>query len=142
MSTEASGQDTRERDRVRYRAPRLSVVVVSRGQERDLERAVSTIGETAAAYEAELIVLRSDASDSPRDRIQRLIPHAWGTVAFMEATCCRDSMTERGMSLATGDVIAIRDDHAIRDAEWLARLAHSIGLQAIDRPAPAREQVV
>jgi hypothetical protein len=142
MNSDAATQDTRERDRVRYRAPRLSVVVVSRGQERELERAVNTIGETARAYEAELIVLRSETSESPRDRVQRLIPHSHCTWAFVESTCCRDSMTERGMSLATGDVVAIRDDHAIRDAEWLARLAHSLGLQAVDRPSPAREQVV
>ena len=115
---------------VSRKRPRITVVLLSRGEENALERAVTLLRDAVGAMNAELLIVRDDESllPSDRERMTRLAHNARCLVAFAPSGGSRHALADAAMALATGDIIALRDDVAVTDADWLRPFA-----QALDR---------
>lgn len=113
---------------VRGQRPRLSILVLSRADEFELERAMGVLGDAAYPLGAQLVLVREEATGSRREHIQRLVQHHQCVVAWVGAGSDRSAMTDEGLKYVTGDIVTCREDHRIHDGEWLT---------AFSRCAPA-----
>ena len=110
--------------------PRLSIILVSLESRGELERAVRVILPSLRELSAQLVVVRRNAEPS-----LQLSLAAFAPVEILSAAndATRVEMLGMAMRAADGEVIVVRDDTAVQDADWLAgyrRLA--------TRPAPGR----
>lgn len=144
-SSAASVEDFRSVSYARSQRPRLSVVLISRGDELSLERALLAITDMACALDAQMVVVR-EAPDGPaRDRVQRLTQMHGCAIAFTEPGVSRIAMSEAAMKVVTGDIVTLRDDVSIVDGEWLGVFAGSLGVALsppveFERPTPIADE--
>ena len=110
--------------------PRLSVLLLSAGDDCTLERALSAVSDAVFALGAQLIIARKEASAAGRERVQRLAQQHRCAVAFVDAGCDRVAMSREALRLVTGDILAIRDASVVNDSSWLEGLARAHGLEA------------
>jgi len=120
-----------------HRSPKtsasLSIVVVSVGSGADLEHAIEVMTPAIRRFGAQLVVAREDDGTNSAT-VLRDHPKASMVLAPKGAT--RAQLCDVGMAAATGDIVALRDDSAVRDVSWLESLAHAI------RPAEPAELAV
>jgi hypothetical protein len=100
--------------------PRLSIVLLSGGLERDLERAVSALSDLVLSLSAQLIVVREDLGPSDRERVSRFVQQHGFTCTFIEAGRGRGAMSDQALRYVTGDVVTVREDSMVGDGEWLS----------------------
>lgn len=84
-----------------------------------LERALVSVSDALVTIGGQLVVVRDEASDGGRERVQRLAHQYRCSLVFAEPGCGRAGMSREGMRLATGDIVVVRQDAAIGDASWL-----------------------
>ncbi len=103
--------------RARCTSPALSVILVSQGSRQELERAVRIVSPTLRAVKAQLVVVRRN----PESTLEFALSEA-GRVDIVRASddSTRRDMLARAMRVAQGDLIALRDDTAVIDDEWLS----------------------
>jgi hypothetical protein len=103
--------------RARGTSPALSVILVSQGARHELERAVRVVAPTLRAMKAQLIVVRRN----PESTLEFVLSEA-GRVDIVRASddSTRRDMLATAMRLADGDLIALREDTAVCDVEWLS----------------------
>ena len=110
---------SRESNPLRERGlkPSLSVILVSQGTRHDLERAVGLIASSIRTVQGQLIIVRRN----PEPTLDSSLVDA-GRVEIIRATddCARCDMLGMAMRAAEGDIVAVKDDLAVNDAEWLA----------------------
>lgn len=116
--------------RAAYR-PLLSVIVLSMGDRRALERALAAVAGRCRRMEAEIIVVRARGGEGVGP-LTELYP----TVTFLDAPaeCAERELREIGMGFAKGDIIALRMDGAIGDGAWLSAFHATVGTIDEDRP--------
>lgn len=119
---------TMQRDsRTSLRAPHLpslSVVLLSHGDRSDLERALAAVAGRCRRMEAEIIVVRESSKED-----LATLGSAYPSVTFLsvpQGTACAE-MREAGMSTATGDIVALRQDGAVADGLWLEAFDATVG---------------
>ncbi|MGQ0646186.1 MAG: hypothetical protein ACT4P7_01375 [Gemmatimonadaceae bacterium] len=107
---------------------RLSVVLLSTGDQEELERAVLSVRDAVFALSGQLVIVREEAQGVGRDRVQRLAQQHRCAFTFADPGSGRAYLTDAGMRLATGDIVAVRDDVRVQDGDWLSAFARSVGM--------------
>lgn len=105
---------------VRGQRPRLSILVLSRADQFELERAMEVVGDAAWSLGAEVVLVREESTGSERDLIQRLVQKHQFQLAWVGAGSDRSAMTDEGLKFVTGDIVTCRDGDRIHDGEWLS----------------------
>lgn len=98
-------------------APTLTIILVSLGSRAELERAVRVLAPTARALNAEVIVVRRNAEATLDFSFTDLIPVE---VVRAPDDSSRADMLVLAMRAAKGDIVAVRDDTSLKDAQSLA----------------------
>lgn len=108
----------------------LSIVVLSVGSRADLEHAIEVMTPSIRRFGAQLVVARAeDGNTSPAF----LLPdHPKAAVVRAPKGATRAQLCDVGMAAATGDIVALRDDSAVRDVTWLESYAHAV--RAVEPP--------
>jgi hypothetical protein len=101
----------------RSATPRLSIILVSRESRAELERAVRVIAAVVRDLSAQLVVVRRN--------VEQTLSHTLTSLCRVEIVAAatdatRVEMLAMAMRAADGEVIVVRDDSAVHDAEWLA----------------------
>ncbi|MBK6308958.1 MAG: glycosyltransferase [Gemmatimonadetes bacterium] len=96
-----------------------SVVVASAGKLERLWRAVEALEAECTRTGAQLVIARSASRDEERVVRQRL-PHA--TVVWAPPGVGIPRLRGLGLAAATGDPVAITEDHLLASVRWLDRL--------------------
>ena len=93
----------------------LSVVVVSTGSARTTERATQVLQTAARDIDAQFIVVARSHDSHFAAAVQR------NGAEFVVAPsgCSRAEMCDLGMGRAYGNIVAVRDDISVGDAQWL-----------------------
>ncbi|MBC7894904.1 MAG: hypothetical protein H7066_05805 [Cytophagaceae bacterium] len=130
---------------VRRLRPRLSILVLSRADEFELERAIGVLSDVACTLGAQVVVVREEATGSAREHIQRLVQKHQCSLAWVGAGSDRSAMTDEGLKYVTGDILTCRDDDRIYDGEWLSAFSRCGGPTArrvteVDVTAPATDE--
>jgi hypothetical protein len=114
--------------------PSLSVILVSEGTRLDLERAVRLIAPSIQAVQAQLVIVRRNAESTLDFSLADV-----GRVEVLRATddCPRSDMLAMGMRAAQGDIVAVKDDLAVRDADWLSGCRRAVADTMDPRAAAA-----
>jgi hypothetical protein len=133
MSAQA-GQEQQRVATVSRRAPHcptLSVILLSQGDRMDLERALASVAGRCRRMEAQMIVVRSAATDDAAT-----LSTAYPSVTFLEVPAGSDvtTMREIGMGQARGDVVALRLDGAVGDGMWLDAFCAMVGTVEEEHP--------
>jgi len=110
----------------------LSIVVLSVGSRADLEHAIEVMTPSIRRFGAQLVVARAEDGTS-LPAFLRDHPKAAMVRAPKGAT--RAQLCDAGMAVATGDIVALRDDSAVRDVTWLESYAHAV--QSVESPIEA-----
>ncbi|HET7458846.1 MAG TPA: glycosyltransferase [Gemmatimonadaceae bacterium] len=107
----------RERD---AEIPSVTAVVASDRPEAQLAQCLAALLPQVRALDAELIVARATATDADR----AALAERWPEVRFIAAPSGTTIPRLRGlgMAAATGDVVALTDDHVVADRNWLETL--------------------
>jgi hypothetical protein len=107
--------------------PTLSVILVSLGTRQELERAVRVVAPTIETLQAQLIVVRR----SPEPTLEFALAEL-GRVEIVRAAddTARSDMLALAMRAAHGDIIAVRDDTSVKDAQWLAGYQRALAARA------------
>lgn len=123
--------------RVSREGASLSVVLLSLGNRNDLERAVSVLTPSLQRFGAQLVVARED-DEVPMTALSRENL----AVSFVRAPkgSNRAQLCDLGMSVATGDIVALRDDVAVSDSEWMECFSSSVRISATDPAKSARHE--
>ncbi len=116
--------------RAAYR-PSLSVILLSMGNRRDLECALSAVAGRCRRMEAELIVVRAIGTEGIGSLVD-LYP----SVTFLDAPadCADRELREIGMGFAEGDIVSLRLDGLVGDGSWLSSFHAMVGTIDEDRP--------
>jgi hypothetical protein len=93
----------------------LSVVVVSFGPALLGQRATQALAGAPVDFDAQLILVSQD--DDPA--LAAAVEHAGGEFVAAPPGSTRAEMCDLGMKRANGMIVAVRDDVAVGDAEWL-----------------------
>jgi hypothetical protein len=121
----------KEERRLRDRAT-LSVVLLSSGSVGELERAIGVLLPTVRRFGAEVVVARASAHATTS------LMHEHPEVRIVHAPLgsTRTELCDAAMTIANGDIVALREDVAVRDAEWLHsfRASLKVAVQASDTP--------
>lgn len=115
---------------VRGQRPRLSIVLLSRAEEFELERAMEVVSDAAYSLNAQVILVREEASGSERELIQRMVQQHHFALAWVGTGSDRSAMTDEGLKYVTGDIVTCRDDHRVQDGEWLSVFSRFAGSPA------------
>lgn len=93
----------------------LSVVVVSTGSARTTERATQVLQTASRDIDAQFIVVARSHDSHFAAAVQR------NGAEFVVAPsgCSRAEMCDLGMGRAYGNIVAVRDDISVGDAQWL-----------------------
>lgn len=104
--------------------PSLSVVLLSHGDRSELERALAAVAGRCRRMEAEIIVVRESSKED-----LATLGAAYPSVTFLSVPQGTSSaeMRESGMSTATGDIVALRQDGAVADGLWLEAFDATVG---------------
>ena len=105
---------------VRGQRPRLSIVVLSRADHFELERAMEVVSDAAYSLGAQVVLVREEASGSEREHIQRMVQQHQCALAWVGTGSDRSAMTDEGLKHVTGDIVTCREDDRIQDGEWLS----------------------
>jgi hypothetical protein len=101
----------------RSATPQLSIILVSLESRAELERAVRVIAPVVHDLSAQLIIVRRNVEPA----IQHVLPSlARMNIIGASGEATRVEMLAMAMRAADGEVIVVRDDTAVVDAEWLA----------------------
>ena len=116
--------------------PRLSIILVSLESRGELERAVRVIAPSLRDLHAQLVIVRRNAEPA-----LHLSLASFGPVQILSSAhdATRVEMLAIAMRAAEGEVIVVRDDTAVQDADWLAgyrRLAERATAPAADVEVP------
>jgi hypothetical protein len=122
---DASPTPVKEERRLRDRAT-LSVVLLSSGSVGELERAIGVLLPTVRRFGAEVVVARASAHATTS------LMHEHPEVRIVHAPLgsTRTELCDAAMTIANGDILALREDVAVRDAEWLHSFRASLKVAA------------
>jgi GT2 family glycosyltransferase len=109
------------RERVLRDAPPITVVVCTRGRSVELERCLTSLVKLAYPRFSIVVVDNAPTSDRSKEVVQRFDRHQVRYV--VEPAPGLSRARNRGLSVATTDVIAWIDDDEVADENWLAELA-------------------
>lgn len=112
---------------VRGQRPRLSILVLSRADEVELERAMGVLSDAAYSLGAQVVLVREEAAGSEREHIQRMVQQHQCALAWVGTGSDRSAMTDEGLKHVTGDIVTCRDDDRIHDGEWLSAFSRCAG---------------
>ena len=101
----------------------LSVVVLSQGSRSDLARAVDVMAPSILRFGAQLVVARAEDGMSSAALLQ---DHPKAAIVRAPVGASRAQLCDVAMAAATGDIVALRDDHAVRDGKWLDSFSGSV----------------
>jgi hypothetical protein len=102
------------------RLPAVSIVVVSSRSQSTLSGCLSSLSPQCLRFGAELIVARAaDAADL--DALRRAYPAMRIVKVPVGATIAQ--LRAAGMNMAMGDIIAVTEDNAIADSDWVETLS-------------------
>lgn len=93
----------------------LSVVVVSTGSVRTTERATQALQAASRDLVAQFIVVAQSRDQNFATSVQR----SGAEFVVAPPGCSRAEMCDLGMSQAVGNIVAVRDDTSVGNAEWL-----------------------
>ena len=112
--------------------PSLSIVVLSTGTESDLERAMAYVSGVTRRLGAELIVVRGEDDKRAQERLAVVASARRFHLCMAEPGTSRAGLADLGMRAASGDVVAVREDSACLDGDWLRPFAErlAVGLDA------------
>jgi hypothetical protein len=115
----------KEERRLRDRAT-LSVVLLSSGSVSELERALGVLLPTVRRFGAEVVVARASAHATTS------LSHEHPDVRIVHAPLgsTRTELCDAAMAVANGDIVALREDVAVRDADWLHSFRASLKVTA------------
>lgn len=105
---------------IRGQRPRLSILVLSRADQLELERAMEIVSDAAYSLGAQVVLVREEASASEREQIQRVVQQYQCALAWVGTGSDRSAMTDEGLKHVTGDIVTCREDARIHDGEWLS----------------------
>jgi hypothetical protein len=91
-------------------------VVLSLGSQSDLERAVELMAKSIRWYGAQLVVARAEDGTASADLLR---DHPNASIVRAPKGSSRAQLCDAAMAAATGDIVALRDDSAVRDGNWL-----------------------
>jgi hypothetical protein len=128
---DASPLPAREERRLRDRAT-LSVVLLSSGSANELERAINVLMPTVRRFGAEVVVARACATASTT----LLHEHPEVRLVHLPLGSTRTELCDAAMTLVRGDIVALREDVAVRDDAWLHSFRASLRV-----PMPTAEVV-
>lgn len=131
VSARTCGRNVRDRAPTKS-APAISVVIVSTGDRADLQRAMAVVLDVAPPA-CQLIVVRS----APVPAEMEAMILRCGAV-FVPAPMATDpaGLRARGLTAASGHVVALREDRQIHDGAWLQRWAGAEGPVEVEVPVP------
>jgi hypothetical protein len=112
---------------VRGHRPRLSILVLSRSDAFELERAMEVLSNGARKLGAQIVLVREEATESAREHIQRVVQQHQCLLAWVGAGSDRSAMTDEGLKYVTGDIVTCRADDRIHDGEWLSAFFRCAG---------------
>lgn len=115
--------------------PSLSIVVLSTGTESDVERAMAYVSGVTRRLGAELIVVRGEDDRQAQERLTVVANVRRFQACFCEPGTSRAGLADRGMRVATGDIVAVREDSACLDGDWLRPFAERLSA-TLDAPHP------
>ena len=115
----------------------LSVVVVSSGSVVDSQNAARALTGASRDYHAQLIFV-SQRSDPG---LIETVEGNGGEFVAAPAGSSRAEMCDLGMNLAKGAIVAVRDDTAVGNAQWLDAYRSVLPRQEVVRP-PAESVVM
>ena len=118
--------------------PSLSIVVLSMGTESDLERAMAYVSGVTRRLGAELIVVRGEDDRRAQERLAVVANARRFQLCFGEPGTSRAGLADLGMRSATGDIVAVREDNACLDGDWLRPFADRLAV-TLDAPHPIDE---
>jgi hypothetical protein len=101
----------------------LSIVVLSVGSSADLEHAIEVMTPSIRRYGAQLIVAREDDGAAEPSLLRE---HPMASLVRAPKGATRAQLCDVGMAAATGDIVALRDDCAVRDVRWIESLAGAV----------------
>jgi hypothetical protein len=125
IDEDVSPPPAKEERRVRDRAT-LSVVLLSSGSVSELERAIGVLLPTVRRFGAEVVVARASAHATT----SLLHEHPEVHVVHAPLGSTRTELCDAAMAVANGDIVALREDVAVRDAEWLYSFGASLKVTA------------
>jgi hypothetical protein len=106
----------------------MSIVVLSSGQEADLQRALAYLSGATRRMSVELIAVRAEDDERARDRLAAMAG-SWDCVLrFVEAEAARAALVDVGMRVAAGDIVTVREDAQCVDGDWLRPFAERLGV--------------
>jgi hypothetical protein len=105
---------------IRGQRPRLSILLLSRADEFELERAIEVVSDAAYSLNAQVVLVREEATGSEREHIQRIVQQYQIALAWVGAGSDRSAMTDEGLRYVTGDIVTCRDDDRVQNGEWLS----------------------
>jgi len=108
--------------------PLLSVVLLSTGSRGDLERAIGVLAPVIRAVRGQVVVVREELLPA---LLQSHVDAGYVTYLRVPRGTERDGMAEAAMSVVKGDIVAIREDLSVRDAEWLAPYRQALHLDDV-----------
>jgi len=106
----------------------LSVVVLSTGTRGDLERATSILAPVLSTLRGQLVIA---SSESLPVTLQGYADSGQLTFVRVSRGSARAALAEAAMAVVRGDIVAIREDVAVRDAEWLAPYRNALHLDDV-----------
>jgi hypothetical protein len=116
---------------IRGQRPRLSILVLSREDAFELERAMGVVSDAAYSLGAQVVLVREEATGSEREHIQRMVQLHQCAIAWVGVGSDRSAMTDEGLKHVTGDIVTCRDDARIQDGEWLTAFARYAGARRV-----------
>lgn len=89
----------------------------------DLERAIDVMTPSIRRYNAQLVVAQTEDGTTSATILR---DHPKASIVRAPKGASRAQLCDVGMAAATGDIVALRDDSAVRDAGWLDSFSHSL----------------
>lgn len=117
----------------------LSVVVVASGSAAAAQRAAQALKSASRDFGAQFILVSQDGDPTFVATVER------SGAEFVRAPsgCTRAEMCDLGMSRANGAIVAVRDDVAVGDAQWLDSLQAVLpARETVPKPAPMESVVM
>lgn len=124
----AASEETKGSWTVGSSRPRLSIVLISRGSESDLERALLAVTDPGYALGAQVVVVREHPDGQVPAQVEQLVKTYAASLTVVAPGSSRSAISDAAMHLVSGDIVAIREDVKLRDGDWLSAFHRSMGV--------------